>query len=75
MPKAKDDPTVQARHGDRAIKLLSQAIALGWSNAEHTDNDPDFNPIRNREEFKKLMVELENSPAKPEVAPKPPEVK
>ena len=38
--------------------MLRQAIAAGWSNARHTDSDPDLNPLRLREDFRRLLALL-----------------
>ena len=76
IPKTKADPATQSRHGDRAIALLKQAVALGWDEVEHMKADTDLIPLRGRDDFKKLIAELEKPPAPMgEVAPPPREVK
>jgi len=50
-------------YADRAMELLLKAVKEGWNNALHTANDTDLNPLRNREDFKKLMADLEKTAA------------
>jgi hypothetical protein len=45
-------------YGDRAMALLREAVAKGLKNADLL-KDEDFDPIRNREDFQKLLAELE----------------
>ncbi len=60
----------------RAIALLQQAVSEGWKNAEHMKKDDDLNALRQRDDFRKLLAELENkAPAPPpELVPPPKEV-
>jgi serine/threonine-protein kinase len=44
---------------NRAVALLQQAVAKGWNNAEQTKKDDDFKALRTRDDFKKLVAELE----------------
>jgi serine/threonine protein kinase len=46
-------------YGDRALALLHQAIALGFMDAAHLKKDPDLDSLRGREEFGKLVADLE----------------
>ena len=41
-----------------AVQLLKQAIAAGWSNAQQTSRDPDLAPLRDRDDFRRLLAEL-----------------
>jgi tetratricopeptide (TPR) repeat protein len=43
----------------RAVALLRQAIAKGYKDAEHVKTDDDLKALREREDFKKLVAELE----------------
>jgi hypothetical protein len=55
-------PAVDAQrrqHADKAVDYFRQAVAAGWTNLEETKQDPLLNPIREREDFKKLMTEIE----------------
>ncbi|HSP17338.1 MAG TPA: M56 family metallopeptidase [Thermoanaerobaculia bacterium] len=45
-----DDPA-------NAVKWLRDAIAAGFDNYDHIDNDSDFDPIRETREFKQVMAE------------------
>jgi tetratricopeptide (TPR) repeat protein len=47
------------RYADRAMDLLRQAVQAGWKDAAHTKQDSDLDPLRNREDFRKLLGELE----------------
>jgi eukaryotic-like serine/threonine-protein kinase len=49
---------------DRAMALLKQAITAGFNNAAHLKKDKDVDPLRGREDFKKLMAQLEQTAAK-----------
>ena len=41
-----------------AVRTLKNAIAAGWSNAQHTSHDPDLDPLRDRDDFRRLLAEL-----------------
>ena len=57
---------------DRAVAWLKQAIAAGYKNAAHIKKDPDLDPLRSREDFKKLLRELEKKAAAPQPEQVPP---
>ena len=40
------------------MRTLKQAIAAGWNDAKLTGRDPDLDPIRGREDFRRLLDEL-----------------
>jgi tetratricopeptide (TPR) repeat protein len=46
----------------RAVVLLRQAVAKGYKDAEHMKQDDDLNALRQRDDFKKLLAELEKRP-------------
>ena len=46
-------------YADRAMELLQKAVKAGWNDAKHTANDTDLDPLRDREDFKKLLADLE----------------
>ena len=50
-------------HADREMELLQKAVKAGWKKAEHTARDTDLDPLRAREDFKKLLSDLERKPA------------
>jgi hypothetical protein len=47
-----------------AVALLQQAVAKGYNDAEHMKKDDDLKSLRERDDFKKLLAELEASKAK-----------
>jgi hypothetical protein len=47
------------KYADRALALVRQAIARGFKDAERMQKDPRLEPLRTREEFKKLLAKLE----------------
>jgi tetratricopeptide (TPR) repeat protein len=49
----------QLNQPDKAIANLRQAIAIGFNDLEHMKNNPKLAPLRSREDFGKLMNELE----------------
>ncbi len=55
---------------DRAMALLGKAVKAGYQDAAHMRKDTDLDPLRKREDFKKLIAELEKkTPAKAEKKP------
>jgi hypothetical protein len=42
------------------MKMLRDAVARGWKNAAHMKKDTDLDPLREREDFRKLLAELES---------------
>ena len=62
---AKDDKLGQEkrkevvnRYGEKAVTLLRQGADKGWKNVTAL-KDPVFEPLRSRDDFQKLLVELE----------------
>ena len=53
------------------MQWLTLACAAGYRDAAHMKRDPDLDPLREREDFKKLIAELEKKFPPPEVAPPP----
>jgi tetratricopeptide (TPR) repeat protein len=43
----------------RAMELLRQAVAKGYKNAAHMKKDADLNALRQRDDFQKLLAELD----------------
>jgi tetratricopeptide (TPR) repeat protein len=62
----KDDPKLADRSAARAIGLLRQAQAKGYfketAKIEHMKKDTDLDPLRQRDDFKKLLADLEAKP-------------
>jgi serine/threonine protein kinase/tetratricopeptide (TPR) repeat protein len=52
------------RLGDEAMKALRQAADAGWRNVEHWKNDDDLDALRQRDDFKKLVADLEGKTGK-----------
>src|SRR5262245_55059257 len=46
-------------YGDAAMKLLRDAVSKGFKDVAHLAKDTDFAPIRDREDFKKLLADTE----------------
>ena len=46
-------------HADRAMELLHQAVKAGYKDAAHMKKDTDLDALRDREDFKNLIAELE----------------
>jgi tetratricopeptide (TPR) repeat protein len=47
-------------YADRAMELLEKAVKAGYKDAAHMAKDTDLDPIRGREDFKKLLAEMES---------------
>jgi serine/threonine protein kinase/tetratricopeptide (TPR) repeat protein len=57
---AKPDRDKQAAsYGDEAVKMLRDAVALGYRDAARMEKDVFLDPLRGRDDFKKLLAELE----------------
>jgi hypothetical protein len=41
------------------MELLQKAVQAGFKDAAHMAKDTDLDPLREREDFKKLLTELE----------------
>ncbi len=46
-------------YGDAAMKLLREAVSKGYKDVPHMKKDTDLDPLRQREDFQKLVAELE----------------
>ena len=62
-------PDMKREHADRAMELLRKAAKAGWSDVSHIKSDGDLDPLRNRDDFKKLALELEAQSAATPTAP------
>src|SRR5205085_6430734 len=59
-----DNPQEKEASARRSVEYLRQAMERGFQGAADADRlkqDPEFNLLRDREDFKKLMDELEKS--------------
>jgi len=45
-------------YADRAMELLGTAVEQGFNDAAHIAEDSDLDPLRERDDFKKLLAEL-----------------
>jgi tetratricopeptide (TPR) repeat protein len=52
-------PEQKQEHGDRAMELLRRAVSAGWNDVKLTRQDADLDPLRARDDFKKLLADLE----------------
>jgi hypothetical protein len=46
-------------YGDAALQLLRDAVSKGYQDVAHMKKDTDLNPLRQRDDFRKLVAELE----------------
>jgi serine/threonine protein kinase len=53
-------------YGDAAMKLLLKAVSKGCKDTALMKKDTDLDPLRSRENFQKLIAELEAQPATPD---------
>ncbi len=75
--------TQKAEYAHSAMELLRRAVRAGWKDVGHAKLNPDLNSLRDRDDFHKLLADLEANPAsrvrRPdtglELAPSPREVK
>jgi tetratricopeptide (TPR) repeat protein len=55
---------LKAKYADRAVEFLRQAVAKGFRSAPLLKSDRDLGPLRSREDFQKLVQEVEKKSAK-----------
>ena len=60
-PTAAQDAAVEA---ERAMAWLRQAVAAGYEDGEYMQKDNDLDALRDREDFKKLLAELQKGKEK-----------
>jgi hypothetical protein len=68
------DPSTEAEkqssiEADLAMDWLRKAVAAGYRDAAHMAKDPDFDVLRKRPDFIKLMADLAAQPPKNDSAP------
>jgi serine/threonine-protein kinase len=56
--KAKE-PAQAERYAGRAVSVLREAVAKGYANLQHMKKDTGLDPLRQRDDFKKLVADLE----------------
>jgi serine/threonine protein kinase/tetratricopeptide (TPR) repeat protein len=54
-----DTPEAKEKYAARAVALLRQAVAKGFKDATQMKKDADLGALRQRDDFKKLLAELE----------------
>jgi serine/threonine protein kinase/tetratricopeptide (TPR) repeat protein len=55
---------LKAQYADSAMGFLQEAVARGLQNAAQINTDPDLAPVRSREDFEKLVQEVERKSRK-----------
>jgi hypothetical protein len=50
----------QSALAGEAMDALRAAVAAGFANPTHMTRDPDLDPLRNRDDFRRLLAELED---------------
>jgi serine/threonine-protein kinase len=63
LPEARRKELARS-YADRALAALRQAIAKGYQDAANLTKDPDLDPLRGRDDFRKLLTEVEKVQAK-----------
>lgn len=53
-------PEKQGEYTDRAMEILRQATTAGWNDPLTLANNKDIDPLREREDFKRLLAELDS---------------
>jgi hypothetical protein len=48
-------------YADRAVDLLRKAMHQGYKDAEELKKNPSFDPLRSRDDFRKLLSDLEEA--------------
>ena len=56
---AADRTRLKARYADRAMDFLRDAVARGYTHPDAMRADTDLDPLRGRDDFRKLIVDLE----------------
>jgi tetratricopeptide (TPR) repeat protein len=57
LPEAKRKELAQ-QYAERAVGFLRQSIDTGWTDAEWIKQDKDLDPIRDRDDFKQCVADL-----------------
>jgi tetratricopeptide (TPR) repeat protein len=61
-----EEKAARERYAARAVPALREAVGKGYKDAAHMKRDADLDPLRGRDDFKKLLAALE---AKAQAAP------
>jgi hypothetical protein len=54
-----EQPETKEKYAARAVELLRKAVDRGYRDAAHVKTDTDLDAVRSRDDFKKLLAELE----------------
>jgi serine/threonine protein kinase/tetratricopeptide (TPR) repeat protein len=57
--RAKDDAALRKQYADRALAVLTKAVAAGYANAPYLKTNPDWAVLQPRDDFKHLVSDLE----------------
>jgi tetratricopeptide (TPR) repeat protein len=60
-----DRTRLQTRYADQAMGYLRQAVAKGWADWPLMEGDPDSEPLRAREDFQHLLIDLKAKAKRP----------
>jgi hypothetical protein len=60
------DAAKREEYAARAVELLGRAVAGGYNDANHMAKDADLDPLRDRDDFKKLLADVRAKAPKPE---------
>jgi hypothetical protein len=67
--RASDGTTDRTKRADaeaaRAMTLLTKAVSAGYTIVGHIKRDPDLKDLHSRDDFKKLVADLEAKGVKP----------
>ena len=53
-----NDADRKQEYAEKAMDMLGKAVRAGWKDAEHIATDPDLAPLRERDDFRKLLADL-----------------
>jgi tetratricopeptide (TPR) repeat protein len=62
LPEAKRKELAKA-YADRAMTALRQAVEKGFKDFAHLKKDADLDPLRERDDFRRLLADLEKKPS------------
>ena len=60
-----DSAALADRYAGRAVVVLRQAFAQGWTDVAHMLKDSDLDPLRRRADYAALLWDLADAPAPP----------
>jgi tetratricopeptide (TPR) repeat protein len=72
LPEARRKELAQS-YGAQAVHMLEQAVAKGYKDAANVKKDQDLDPLRRRDDFQKLLADLDKRAGQDKVNEKRPE--